>query len=144
MTSVSLLLYDLNNGLPQEYCIPSSYLLSKFDYALMVWTPYYIRYHSITELLKYITFILTGIYLLILATRRSAHFNLLCLTDRKEIDDAGFISKLVHRQTDALSLLSKLDFHVPHTKSTATTTCEETILSRTAPHTERATMLITN
>ena len=101
-----------------------AYVLSKLEYAVLVWFPYYAyqqlaldRVHR--RFLKFLSFKLDRIY----PARGTDQLSLLerhgmsSLTIRREISTAKFPRLLLHGQIDAPLLLSRVQIHVPRQAS---------------------------
>lgn len=101
-----------------------SFVMSKLEYASPVWCPYYIHLEICIEkvqrrFLKYMSFKIDGVY----PTRGVDYSELLnrhnvsSLSQRREIQGAHFVWKLVNGFIIDSSLLACLNFHIPRLNS---------------------------
>ena len=101
-----------------------SFVLSKLEYACVVWAPYYVCHQLTIEkiqrrFLKYLSFKIDGVY----PPRHVDYDNLLrrhnfqSLFSRRKEYGAHFIWKLIHNRLDCSNILSLIKFHVPRLNS---------------------------
>ncbi|XP_063924610.1 uncharacterized protein LOC135138559 [Zophobas morio] len=101
-----------------------AYVVSKMEYASVVWYPYYVIHNLAVEkvqrrFLKYLSYKIDGFY-----PQRNIDYNYLLqkhgfvsLKNRREEHSARFISKLISGKIDCPELLERVNFHVPRVAS---------------------------
>ncbi|KAJ3653554.1 hypothetical protein Zmor_012797 [Zophobas morio] len=97
-----------------------AFIVSKLEYASVVWSPCYLRHELILErvqrrLMKFLSFKISGTYPV-----RNIDYNYLLqthelqsLSARRKIHGARFMWKLIHNKLDSSQLLEYVNFHVP-------------------------------
>ncbi|XP_063924562.1 uncharacterized protein LOC135138515 [Zophobas morio] len=101
-----------------------AYVVSKMEYASVVWYPYYVIHNLAVEkvqrrFLKYLSYKIDGFY-----PQRNIDYNYLLqkhgfvsLKNRREEHSARFISRLISGKIDCPELLERVNFHVPRVAS---------------------------
>ena len=110
----------LFKSLPLLKSLYFSFVLSKLEYACVVWSPIYVCYQLAIEkiqrrFLKFMSFKTYGAYPprnvdydFLLSTH-----NISSLVERRKIHGAHFIWKLLHNFVDCPEILSHINLHVP-------------------------------
>lgn len=101
-----------------------AYVLSKLEYASIVWYPIYACHHGSLErihrkFLKYLSFKLDGVYPEIGVSQEELlqRHNIPALGARRDSHCVNLLSKLIHGEIDCPYLMSKVFFHVPRLSS---------------------------
>lgn len=97
-----------------------AFVLSKLEYANLIWYPYYISHHMLPDkifrkFLKFLSFKMDQTYPErgISQEELLSRHQMTSLTARRDMQSAKFLLKIVKNEVDAPSLLSKLNFLVP-------------------------------
>lgn len=108
------------NDISVLFLLFNTFVLSKLEYASIIWNPGYQTYrHSLENIqrkfLKYVSFRADGVYPAVGADQDQllARYDVLSLSNRRDMHSLIFLFKIIHNKLNCPSILSQLNFNVP-------------------------------